>query len=217
MKNKIISYEKIVKMITDDSKILLGGFASVGTPERLVDAVIDSHAKNLTVVCNDSAFEGHGLSRMIAKKQVGHLIASHIGMNPETARQMNAGEMKVTLVPQGTLAERLRAAGAGLGGVLTTTGIGTEIQDGKEVICIQGKEYLLELPLRGEIALIRGSVVDRLGNVYYKGTTQNFNPLMAAAADLVIVEAEELVEVDQIAPELVMTPGVLVDYILAEG
>lgn len=216
MKNKLVTLEEVTKMIKDDTKILLGGFATIGTPERLVDAVIESNAQNLTVVCNDSGFEGHGLSRIVAKKQVGHLIASHIGMNPETARQMNAGEMKVTLVPQGTLAERIRAAGAGLGGVLTTTGLGTEIQDGKEVIHIEGKDYLLELPLRGDIALLRGSVVDKMGNIYYKGTTQNFNPLMATAAEIVVVEAEELVEVGEIEPEMIMTPGVLVDYILVE-
>lgn len=214
MKNKVITFAQAKNMFQNGMTIMVGGFATVGTPEKLLDALIESQAQSMTVISNDSGFPEHGMSRLIHTKQIKKLIASHIGQNPETAVQMNAGQLEVELVPQGSLAEKIRAAGANLGGVLTQTGLGTEVQNGKEVIEIAGKKYLLEMPLSADIALIRGSVVDEKGNVYYKGTTQNFNPLMASAAEIVIVEAEEYVKAGDIQPETVMTPGVMVDYIL---
>ncbi|MPN04262.1 Acetate CoA-transferase subunit alpha [bioreactor metagenome] len=163
---------------------------------------------------NDTAFPDIGIGKLIVNKQVKKLIASHIGTNKETGNQMNAGELEVELVPQGTLAERIRAAGAGLGGILTPTGLGTVVAEGKTIIEVDGKEYLLEKPLKADVALIVGAKVDKKGNIRYRKATRNFNPLMAAAAELVIVEADEIVEVGGIDPDDVMTPGLFVDYVV---
>ena len=173
--------------------------------------------KDLTLICNDTAYVDFGTGKLIVNKQIKTLYASHIGTNKETGNQMNAGELEVHLNPQGTLAERLRAAGTGLGGFLTPTGVGTPIEEGKEKMEIDGKTYLLEKPLKADVALILGHKVDKKGNIVYRGATRNFSPLMALAADVVIVEAENLVEVGEISPDDVETPGMLVDYIVAGG
>ncbi|HOM43655.1 MAG TPA: 3-oxoacid CoA-transferase subunit A, partial [Bacillota bacterium] len=199
--------------IKDGMTVAVGGFIGAGTPEKLVDAVIAKGIKDLTLICNDTAFPDKGVGKWVVNRVVSRIIVSHIGTNPETGRQMNAGELKVELVPQGTLAERVRAAGAGLGGILTPTGIGTVVEEGKEKITVNGKEYLLELPLKADVALLKGSIVDKKGNIYYKKATRNFNPLMATAADLVIVEAEKIVEVGELDPTDVMTPSIFVDVI----
>ena len=193
--------------------VAVGGFIGAGTPEKLIDAVIAKGIKDLTLICNDTAFPDKGVGKWVVNRVVSRIIVSHIGTNPETGRQMNAGELEVELVPQGTLAERVRAAGAGLGGILTPTGIGTVAEEGKEKITVNGKEYLLELPLKADVALLKGSIVDKKGNIYYKKATRNFNPLMATAADLVIVEAEKIVEVGELDPTDVMTPSIFVDII----
>jgi len=211
--NKIITIEEAVSHINDGMTVMIGGFLAVGTPEKLIDALIKKGVKDLTIIGNDSGFPDRGIGKLIVNKQVKKTIASHIGTNPETGRQMNEKEMEVELVPQGTLAERVRCGGAGLGGFLTPTGLGTVVEEGKEKITVDGKEFLLEKPLRADVALIFGSKVDKKGNIYYNQATRNFNPLMATAADLVIVEAEELVEVGEINPNEVMTPSVFVDYI----
>ena len=153
------------------------------------------------------------MGKWVVNKVVSRVIVSHVGTNPETGRQMNEGELKVDLVPQGTLAERIRAAGAGLGGILTHTGIGTVVEERKQKLTVGGKEYLLELPLKADVALIRGSIADKKGNVYYSKATKNFNPIMATAADVVIVEAEKIVEVGELDASDVMTPSVFVDVI----
>lgn len=209
---KNISVEEAVSMVKDGMTVLVGGFLACGTPNRIIDALAKSNVKDLTLVCNDSAFEDRGVGQLIVNRQVKKLIASHIGTNPTTGNQMNAKELEVELVPQGTLAERLRCGGCGLGGVLTDTGLGTIVAEGKTVITVDGKEYLLEKPLRGDIALLGASVADQYGNLLYRGTTQNFNPLMAMAADVVIAEATE--SVDMLSPETVKTPYILVDYIV---
>lgn len=209
---KNISVEEAVSMVKDGMTVLVGGFLACGTPNRIIDALAKSNVKDLTLVCNDSAFEDRGVGQLIVNRQVKKLIASHIGTNPTTGNQMNAKELEVELVPQGTLAERLRCGGCGLGGVLTDTGLGTIVAEGKTVITVDGKEYLLEKPLRGDIALLGASVADQYGNLLYRGTTQNFNPLMAMAADVVIAEATE--SVDMLPPETVKTPHILVDYIV---
>ena len=157
------------------------------------------------------------MGKLVVNKQIKKLIASHVGTNPETGKQMHTGEMEVVLVPQGTLAEQVRAGGAGLGGFLTPTGVGTIVEEGKEKIVIDGKTYLLELPLRADIALIAGEMVDKFGNIVYQGATRNFNNLMATAADIVIVEAESVVEVGELDPNHVVTPGIFVDYIYNGG
>ncbi|MGD9568930.1 MAG: CoA transferase subunit A [Sedimentibacter sp.] len=217
MTNKLISVQEAVDMIQDGMTIMVGGFLGCKNPYVIVDALVAKGVKDLTLIANDTSFPEIGIGKLIVNKQVKKLIASHIGTNKETGNQMNSGEMEVELVPQGTLAERIRAAGAGLGGVLTPTGLGTVVAKGKDIIIIDGKEYLLEKPLKADIALIVGAKVDKKGNVRYAKATRNFNPIMATAADVVIVEADQVVEVGEIDPDDVMTPGIFVTYIVDAG
>ena len=212
--SKIISMDEAVEMIKDGMIIMVGGFLGCGAPNKILDKLSESSLKSFTIICNDTSFPEVGLGKLIVNKQVKKAIVSHIGTNPETGRQMNTKELDVELSPQGTLAERVRAYGAGLGAVATPTGIGTIVEDGKQKLTIEGKEYILELPLKADIALIFGSVVDKKGNILYKGATRNFNDLMAKSADIVIVEAEKIVEVGEISQESVNTPGIFVDYIV---
>ncbi|WP_050932352.1 CoA transferase subunit A [Vibrio harveyi] len=213
---KAATTEQIESLLHDGMTIMIGGFMATGAPEHLIDLLIKKDIKNITLISTDTGSPGRGSSRLIAEKRVKKLYASHIGTNPETGKQMNEGTLEVELVPQGTLAERIRSAGAGLGGVLTPTGLGTIVAENKRVIEIDGKQYLLEMPLKADLALIRGSKVDRRGNVFYSKTTQNFNPLMATAAETVVVEPEQIVELGDIEPEAVHTPSLYVDYILVE-
>lgn len=215
--NKIISIEEISSILTDGMTIMAGGFMGVGTPQELVTALLEADVKDLTLIANDTAFVETGVGPLIVNKRVKKVIASHIGTNPETGKQMIAGELDVELVPQGTLAERVRAGGSGLGGVLTPTGVGTVVEEGKEKIIVDGREYLLEKPLRAEVALLKAFKADKAGNLIYHRSARNFNPLMALAADLVIVQVEQIVEVGEIDPDEVMTPGILVDKIFVQG
>lgn len=215
--NKVISIEEAISHIKDGMTIMIGGFLGCGSPHRLIDALVEKGVKDLTLICNDSGFPDIGAGKLVVNRQIKKLIASHIGTNRETGNQMNAGELEVVLVPQGTLAEQIRAGGAGIGGFLTPTGVGTVIEEGKQKIEIDGKTYLLELPLRADVALIAGHTVDKFGNIVYYGATRNFNTLMATAADTVIVEAENIVEVGEIDPNQVVTPGIFVDYIVGGG
>ncbi|MBR9786987.1 MAG: 3-oxoacid CoA-transferase subunit A [Vibrionaceae bacterium] len=213
---KSASPQQLKELIHDGMTIMVGGFMATGAPEKLIDLLIEFDIKDITLITTDTASPGRGTSKLIAEKRVKKLYASHIGLNPETGAQMNDGTLEVELVPQGTLAERIRSGGAGLGGVLTPTGLGTIVAEGKKVINVDGKDYLLETPLKADLALIRGSLVDRRGNVFYSKTSQNFNPLMATAADTVIVEAEKVVDIGVIQPEAIQTPSLYVDYILTE-
>lgn len=229
MKDKVITAKEAAAMVKDGSTVMIGGFMANGSPEHLMDALVEKNVKDLTVMCNDGGFgptfdengkeiappKGNG--KLIKNHSVKNLIATHIGLNKQVAEQMNAGTLNVTLVPQGSMVEMIRAGGAGLGGVLTPTGIGTDIAEGKEVLNIDGKDYLLEKPLHADVALLRGNIVDKKGNVFYKGTTKNFQIAMATAADIVIVEAEKLVEVGELDPDYVMTPFIFVDYIVVGG
>ena len=210
---KQVTLEEAVSLIKDGMTLMVGGFLAVGAPTQIVDALVEKGVKDLTLICNDTAFPDQSIGKLIVNRQVKKLYVSHIGTNPETSNQMNAGELEVEFCPQGTLAERIRAKGAGLGGVLTATGLGTIIAEGKEVITVDGKEYLLEKPLGADVAIIGASIADEAGNLIYKGTTQNFNPLMATAADIVIAEAEEVVATGTLAPETIHTSGVYVDYL----
>lgn len=212
--SKFISIEEAVSKVKDGMTIMVGGFLANGTPNKIVDALAKSGVKNLTLICNDTAFPDRGVGQLIANKQVKKLFVSHIGTNPCTSEQMNSGELEIEFCPQGSLAERVRAGGCGLGGILTQTGMGTIVAEGKQVINVDGKDYLLEKPLRADIALVGASLGDKAGNLVYRGTSQNFNPLMASAADLVIAEVNELVEVGEIAAENVKTPSIMVDYII---
>lgn len=212
--SKFISIEEAVSKVKDGMTIMVGGFLANGTPNKIVDALAKSGVKNLTLICNDTAYPDKGVGQLIANKQVKKLFVSHIGTNPHTSEQMNSGELEIEFCPQGSLAERVRAGGCGLGGILTQTGMGTIVAEGKQVVNVDGKDYLLEKPLRADIALVGASLGDKAGNLVYRGTSQNFNPLMASAADLVIAEVNELVEVGEIAAENVKTPSIMVDFIV---
>ena len=214
MKNKIKTVEEALAPIMDGAVVMVGGFMAAGTPEILIDALVEKKINNLTIICNDGGYPGRGVAKLIAAKQVEKLITSHVGLNPEVGKQMAAGTLEVVLVPQGTLAERIRAAGSGLGWFLTPTGVGTMVAEGKQVISIAGKDYLLEMPLKADFALIRGSVADRKGNTVYSKSTRNFNPVMASAADTVIVATERIVEIGEIEPEHIVTPGIFVTSIV---
>ncbi|WP_411682599.1 acetate CoA-transferase subunit alpha [Clostridium thailandense] len=214
MTNKLIGIDEVMEHIKDGMTIMIGGFMGVGTPEPIIDAMVKKGVKDLTIIANDTGFPDKGIGKLIVNKQAKKVIASHIGLNPETGRQMNAKEIEVDLVPQGTLAEQIRCGGAGIGGFLTETGVGTIVEEGKEKIKVNDKEYLLELPLRADIAIVGGSIVDKKGNTFYNGSTRNFNPLIATAADMVIVGAEKLVEIGELNQNHVMTPGIFVDYIV---
>ena len=214
--DKRISLQDAVSKVKDGMVVMVGGFLGAGSPTAILDALAESGVKDLTLICNDTAYPDVAHGKLITNKQVKKLIVSHIGTNPNTSEQMNSGELKIEFAPQGTLAERIRAAGAGLGGVLTTTGMGTVVAEGKETVTVDGKTYLLEKPLKADVALIGATVADENGNLVYVGTTQNFNPLMATAADLVIAEAEKVVKVGEIAPEAVQTPAMFVDYIYSK-
>ncbi|WP_074433115.1 acetate CoA-transferase subunit alpha [Neobacillus dielmonensis] len=215
--NKITSLEEVSSFLKDGMTIMAGGFMGVGTPQELISAILKADVKNITLIANDTAFVETGVGPLITNKRVKKVIASHIGTNPETGRQMIAGEVEVELVPQGTLAERVRAGGAGLGGVLTPTGVGTVAEEGKEKLMVDGREYLLEKPLRAEVALLKAYKADKAGNLVYHRSARNFNPLMALAADTVIVQVEQLVEIGEIDPDEVMTPGILIDKIIVNG
>ena len=215
--SKVISLEKAVSLVKDGDTVMVGGFMANGTPEKLLDALVASGKKDLTLICNDTAMPEKGVGKLVVNKQFKKIISTHIGLNKETGRQMSAGETEVDLVPQGTLAERIRAAGFGLGGVLTPTGLGTLVEEGKEKITVDGKTYLLEKPLFADVALLYAHRVDKGGNMVYKGSQNNFNNLMASAAKATIVEAGELVECGQLDPNTVMTPGVFVNYIVDGG
>ena len=214
MKQKLVSMEEAISHIKDGMTIHVGGFLACGTPESIVTALIEKGVKDLTIVCNDTAFVDRGIGRLIVNNQVKKVIASHIGTNPETGKKMHDGTMEVELVPQGTLAERVRAAGCGLGGVLTPTGLGTVVQEGKKIIEVDGRKFLLEKPIKADVAIIFGTTVDELGNVICAKTTKNFNPLMATAADVVIVEAAELVPGGSLDPDHLDISRIFVDYIV---
>jgi acetate CoA/acetoacetate CoA-transferase alpha subunit len=206
--------DSLVAKIPDASSLMIGGFMGVGTPERLIDELVRQGKRDLTVIANDTAMVGRGIGKLITAKLVRKVIASHIGLNPETQQKMLSGEMEVELVPQGTLIERIRAAGYGLGGILTPTGIGTVVEQGKRKLEVDGREYLLETPLAADFALVEAFLADYLGNLTYALTARNFNPVIAMAAKTVIVDAEHIVPVGTISPDHVMTPAPLVDYLV---
>jgi acetate CoA/acetoacetate CoA-transferase alpha subunit len=210
-----ISLERSVATIPDGASLMIGGFMAVGTPERVVDEIVRQNKRDLTVIANDTAMPGKGIGKLVGAKLLRKAVVSHIGLNSETQRQMMAGELEVELVPQGTLIERIRAGGFGLGGILTQTGIGTPVEDGKQVIKVDGRSYLLEVAIRADFALVQAFLADYLGNLSYALTARNFNPVMAMAADTVIVCAENIVPVGVISPDHIVTPAPVVDYLIA--
>ena len=212
---KTISLKDAVALIPDGASLMIGGFMAVGTPERVIDELVRQGKRDLTVIANDTAMPGRGIGKLVSAGLVSRTIASHIGLNPETQQQMIAGKMAVDLVPQGTLIERIRAGGFGLGGILTPTGVGTVVEEGKQRIEVDGKSYLLETALRADFALVHAFLADYLGNLSYALTARNFNPVIAMAADTVIVTADHIVPVGVIAPDHVVTPAPVVDYLVA--
>lgn len=211
---KIISAKEAGKLIPNGSSLMIGGFLNCGTPVKVIDELIENKVNNLTLIANDTSVPEADRGKLIVNKMVKKAIVGHIGTNPETGRQMDAGELEVELVPLGTLVERIRAGGSGLGGVLTPTGVGTLVEKGKQTLDIDGRQYLLEKPIKADVALIYGTKADKFGNVFLHGTTRNFNTVMAMAAQTVIVEADEIVD-DCLDPDMVTIPGVFVDYIVA--
>lgn len=209
---RIVSAKEAVSKIKDGSTVMVGGFLSCGAPDKLIDALVEQNSKNLTMICNDTSFPNVDKGKLIVNKQVKKVITTHIGTNPETGRQMHAGEIEVELNPMGTLVERIRAKGAGLGGILAPTGVGTIVEEGKQTMEVDGKKFIFEKPLGADCALIYGTKVDRYGNVAFEGTTRNFNTVMATAADMVIVQADEIV--DCINPNEVVIPGIFIDFIV---
>jgi acetate CoA/acetoacetate CoA-transferase alpha subunit len=214
---RTLALDQSVAMIPDGASLMVGGFMGVGTPERIIDEIVRQNKRDLTVIANDTAMPGRGIGKLVDAKLLSKAIVSHIGLNPETQRQMMAGELEVELVPQGTLIERIRAGGTGLGGILTQTGIGTPVEAGKQRIEVDGKSYLLEIALRADFALVHAFLADYLGNLSYALTARNFNPVIAMAADTVIAGADNVVPVGVISPDHVVTPAPVVDYLVANS
>ena len=212
---KTVPVEEAVALIPDGATLMIGGFMGVGSPERVIDELVRQGKRNLTVIANDTAVPGRGIGKLVDASLVGRTIASHIGLNPVTQRQMIDKKMIVDLVPQGTLIERIRAGGCGLGGVLTPTGVGTIVEEGKQKIKVDGKSYLVETALRADFALVHAFLADYFGNLSYVLTARNFNPIIAMAGETTIVTAEHIVPVGLIAPDHVITPAPLVDYLVA--
>lgn len=214
---KVVEKEEVRHCFFDGMSMMVGGFMGCGTPEGLIDYVLELGIKDITLICTDTATVDRGTGRLIVAKRVKKLYASHIGLNPETGKQMHDGAIEVELVPQGTLVERIRAGGFGLGGILTPTGLGTIVEEGKEIIEVDGKRFLLEKPLKADVSLIRGSLTDCYGNTMYRGTSNNFNQMMATAGETVIVETEKLVPAGSLTKESITTPSIFVDYVLRGG
>ena len=211
---KLISHQEAVAKVYAGAVVMFGGFMGCGNPHAIVDALLEHGCKDITLIANDCAFPNVGIGKLVVEKRIKKVITSHVGLNPAVATQMNEGLLELELVPQGTLAERIRAAGAGLGGVLTPTGVGTPVEEGKQRIVIDGKAYLLELPLFADIALIKAWKADEAGNLVFRRAARNFNPLMATAAKVVIAEVEEIVPISGIDPDQVHTPSIFVDYLV---
>jgi acetate CoA/acetoacetate CoA-transferase alpha subunit len=212
--NKRISHAELRSRFRDGMSLFFGGFMGVGTPDGIVREILDSGVRDLTIIGNDTAGMDTGIGILVTNRRVRKVIASHIGTNPETGRQMIAGELDVELVPQGSLAERIRCGGSGLGGVLTPTGVGTVVEEGKTKLAFDGIEYLVERPIRADMAILKAHRADDKGNLVYQRAARNFNPLMAFAGDFVVAEVDELVAAGQLDPELVVTPGILVDALI---
>lgn len=214
--NKIVSVEVAGKKIKSGMQVMIGGFLKTGVPKIIIDEMIKNDVRDLTMITNDTSYADSDRGQLIAKKRVKKVICSHIGTNSESGKQMHAGELEVVLTPQGTLCEIIRAGGAGLGGVLTPTGLGTLVQEGKEIIEIDGRKFILEKALKADVSILYASKADKYGNLSYVGSTRNFNPIMATASELVIVEADEIID-GAMDPKEIIVPGVYVDYIVQGG
>lgn len=209
--------QQAVENMKDGCSIMVGGFISCGRPTEVLEAVYEKGIKNLTIISNDTPKDENGIVKLVMAGRVSKFIGSFIGMNRIMGEKMKSGEVKIELVPQGTFVERIRAAGAGLGGVLTPTGLGTAIAEGKEVLTVDGRQFLLEKPLKADFAIVKANKADKFGNAFSAGSSKNFNVAMAMAADYVILEAEEIVEAGQLDPEKVTFPCVFIDMLVPVG
>jgi 3-oxoacid CoA-transferase subunit A len=213
--NKVLrDADEAVAMIPDGAAIMMGGFGLCGIPEHLIAALHRRGTKHLTIISNNAGVDEFGIGILLKARQVRKMVSTYVGENKEFERQAINREIEVELVPQGTFAERIRAAGAGIGGFFTPTGYGTMIAEGKETRLINGKHYVLEMPLHADFAFVKGYRGDRFGNLAYRKTARNFNPVMATAAKITIAEVEHLVEPGQLDPDAVVTPGIFVKHIL---
>jgi acetate CoA/acetoacetate CoA-transferase alpha subunit len=212
---RTLSLEQSVAMIPSGSSLMIGGFMAVGSPERMIDEILRQKKRDLTVIANDTAMPGRGIGKLVEAKLLRKVIVSHIGLNPETQKQMMAGDLEVELVPQGTLIERIRAGGFGLGGILTQTGLGTPVEDGKKIVEVGGRSYLVETALHADFALVQAFLADYLGNLSYALTARNFNPIIAMAGNTVVASADHIVPVGVMSPDHVVTPAPVVDYLVA--
>jgi len=211
---KVVDVAAAMTLFADGATVLFGGFGSIGTPPLLIDGLVAAGFERLRLIGNDAGYPSHGVGRLIRTGQVESAVVSHIGSNPIAIDQMNEGRLQVTFVPQGTLAEQIRAGGAGLGGVLVDVGIGTEMEQGKRVVEVDGRPYLLEPDLRAPLGIVLADVADAYGNLVFRGTARNFNPLVAMAADVVIAEVRTLVPAGALDPDAVHVPGAFVDYLV---
>ena len=229
-KSKVVTVEQAMEHCYDGMTVMLPGFVNCGVPQTLIEGMMKAGIKDLHVISNNTSVKGKGIGKLVHDNRIKHLTCSHIGNNTETVEKVVAGEINITFVPQGSICEKVRAGGAGIGGILTPTGLHTPMQDGKQVLewdnekgeykfvtdadPVKGKRYILELPLHADVCFVHAYKADKMGNVQYHRTARNFNEIFATAADFVIVEAEHIVEVGSLDPDEIMTPGALVDLVV---
>ena len=213
----VVSAKEAVSHVKKGDSVMVGGFNYGGIPYTLVDALLEAGTGELTMICNDTAYENVGHGKLVTAGRAKKVIATHVGLNKKTGEFYHSGKMELELVPQGTFVERIRSGGYGLGGFLTPTGVGTVVEEGKQVIEVGGRKYLLELPLRADVALVRAYKADRMGNLTYRGTNRNFNPAMTSAADITIVEVDSVVDVGELDPDHIVTQGILIDMLVVKG
>lgn len=213
----VVSAAEAVSHVKSGDTVMVGGFNYGGIPYTLVDALLEQGTDNLTIIANDTAYEDVGHGKLVAEKRVKKVVATHVGLNKKTGEFYMSGEMELELYPQGTFVEKIRAAGYGLGGFLTPTGVGTVVEEGKQVIEVDGKKFLLELPMRANVSLVRAYKADRMGNLTYRGTNRNFNPAMATAGDIVIAEVDSVVDAGELDPDQIITQGILIDMLVVKG
>ena len=212
---KFITAEQAVKFFKNGQTLMVGGFLNCGNPQTVINEILKTDLKDFILIANDTSVPDDSRGKLVVAHRIKKAIVSHIGTNPETVRQYNAKEIEIDLQPQGSLAERIRAAGAGLGGILTPVGLDTEVEKGKQIINVSGKRYLLETPLKADVAIVYATYADKFGNLAFHGSTKNFNVLMPMAADVVIVEAENISD-EPLSPDNIVVPGIFVDYMIVK-
>lgn len=214
MTGKIRTLEEALESVTDGCTLLYGGFGGIGNPPTLIEGILAKGARNLTIIGNDAGFPWIGIGRLVTAGRVAKMITSHIGSNPNAGQLMEEGKMEVVFYPQGTLAEKIRAGGVGLGGILTDVGVGTLLEEGREKVAIDGRKYLIEPALTADVAIVHASKADPFGNLVFDKSGRNFNPLAAMAGRVTIAEADDIVPLGALDPESIVTPGIFVDIVI---